>query len=326
MGRRINRIVEVISILLVIIITIYALTPIAKATVDELEGLTYSTTTYNSSSNTYNTYNTYNYEFKNINSAVLGRGNQYFKYDKIPDKKINVFDSCKSKLNYFNILKAPPEIIDPPDTPLPVPFSTNGIDVSRWQNTIDWGKVKASGFTFAMIRAGYGRYHHQEDAKFRINMENAQKAGVNRGVYWYSYAVSPEEARIEAQVCLDIIRGYKLEYPIMFDIEENMQKELGKEVVSDIIEAFCTTVEAQGYYVGVYSYKNFLTNYVRQDILDRYDVWLAEWCEQPTYKGNYGIWQYTSNGLVNGIEGRVDLNISYKNYPEIMKKNGLNGY
>lgn len=310
---------RIISILLVATITMFMFIPTLKATAEELESSTYSATTYDASTNTYN------YEFKNINSAVLGRGNQYFKYDKVPDKKINVFDSCKSKLNYFNILKTPPVVVVPPETP-PTPFITNGIDVSRWQNTIDWGKVKASGFTFAMIRAGYGRLHDQEDGNFRVNIANAQSAGVNCGIYWYSYAVTPEDARLEAQVCLDVIRGYKLEYPVMFDIEESRQKELGKEAVSNIIEAFCTTVEAQGYYVGIYSYKNFLTGYVRQDLLDRYDVWLAEWCDVATYTGTYGIWQYTSNGVVNGIDGRVDMNISYKNYPEIMKKFHLNGY
>lgn len=312
-----TKLTRIISILLVATITMFIFVPTLTATADELESSTYSATTYDTSTNTYN------YEFKNINSAVLGRGNQYLKYDKVPDKKINVFDSCKSKLNYFNILKNPPVVVDPPLTP---PFITNGIDVSRWQNTIDWGKVKASGFTFAMIRAGYGRLHSQEDDNFRVNMANAEKAGINRGVYWYSYAMTPEDAKLEAQVCLDVIRGYKLEYPVMFDIEESRQKELGKEAVSNIIEAFCSTVEAQGYYVGIYSYKNFLTGYVRQDLLDRYDVWLAEWCEVATYTGSYGIWQYTSNGVVNGIEGRVDLNICYKNYPEIMKKHHFNGY
>lgn len=314
MGKINNKLIGKICILLVSLLTMYLFLPSIRAKAEELESSVYNAPTYNALTDTYN------YEFRNINSAILGREKMYFKYDKVVDKKINVFDSCKAKKNYFDILKSPPEEVDPK------PYTTHGIDVSRWQNTIDWKKVKASGFTFAIIRAGYGKLHHQEDANFRVNIENAKKAGINCGVYWYSYAVTPEEAIQEAQVCLDVIRGYKLEYPVMFDIEEERQKALGKEAISKIIEAFCSTVEAQGYYVGIYSYKNFLVNYVRQDILERYDVWLAEWNEKPTYTGSYGIWQYTSNGIVNGIEGRVDLNIAYKNYPEIMKTHHLNGY
>lgn len=275
----------------------------------------------------------YTYEFRSINAAVLTRGDMYFRYDKDGNKKINALDSSYSKKKFLNYLldlststeatTTEPVTTEPPVT---TPYIVPGIDVSRWQETIDWNQVKASGMDFAIIRAGYGRLVEQEDGNFRVNIQGAKAAGLNCGVYWYSYALTPEDAIVEAQACLSVIKGYKFEYPIFFDIEESSQRALGKDTVSAIINAFCSTVESQGYYVGIYSCKSFLVDCVNTDILNRYDVWIAQWNNEVTYTGPYGIWQYTSEGMVNGINGRVDLNISYKNYPEIMKTYHLNGY
>lgn len=201
-----------------------------------------------------------------------------------------------------------------------------GIDVSKHQGKIDWKKVKNAGAEFVMIRAGYGRYNNQKDPQFEANYAGAKAVGLPVGAYHYSYAKTVEQAKSEAQTFLGWIKGKTFEFPVAFDIEDNSQVHLGKQLISDMIRAFCETVEAEGYYVSVYANKDWLVNRIDEDCKKKYDTWLAEWRSgEPTYTGTYGMWQYTSSGAVNGITGRVDMNMSYKDYPSIMKANGLNG-
>lgn len=203
---------------------------------------------------------------------------------------------------------------------------SKGIDVSKHQGTIDWQKVKASGVDFAMIRAGYGRYDNQKDECFEENYKNAKQAGVKVGAYLYSYAKSVDDAKKEAETFLKWISGKQFEYPVAFDVEEKAQSDKGKQFVSDIIRAFCETVEKAGCYVCIYANKYWLDNFVDDDCKKKYDVWLAQWAEKATYAGNYGIWQYSSQGSVDGISGRSDMDESYKDYYSIMKNKGLNGF
>lgn len=193
-----------------------------------------------------------------------------------------------------------------------------GIDVSKHNGAIDWNKVKAAGVQFAMLRAGYGRYDNQKDEQFEANYAGATAAGIPVGAYHYSYATNAEQAKQEAEVFLGWIKGKTLTYPVAFDIEDAKQANLGTQVISDIIRAFCETVETAGYYVVVYANKDWLTNRIDADCKSRYDIWLAQWTSKPTYSGSYGIWQYTSDGAVDGISGRVDMNIAYKDYPSII--------
>lgn len=199
-------------------------------------------------------------------------------------------------------------------------MSKKGIDVSTWQKNIDWQAVKSSGIDFAMVRSGYGRGgKNQIDDKFKDNIIGAQKAGLDVGVYHYSYAKSVNDAIVEAEFCLSIINGYKLTYPVAFDIEDNSMKNLSKRELTDICKAFCNKIEQEGYYASIYANVDWLNNYLYSDeLLNRYDLWLAQWDTQiPGF--DCGIWQYSSNGSVNGINGRVDLNIAYKDYPSIIK-------
>lgn len=198
-----------------------------------------------------------------------------------------------------------------------------GIDVSKHNGTIDWNKVKAAGVQFAMLRAGYGRYDNQKDERFEANYKGATAAGIPVGAYHYSYATTAEQAKQEAEVFLGWIKGKNLTYPVAFDIENKKQANLGVSVISDIIRAFCETVEAAGYYVVVYANKDWLTNRIDADCKSRYDIWLAQWTSKPTYTGSYGMWQYTSDGAVDGIAGRVDMNIAYKDYPSVIA--GMDG-
>ena len=199
-----------------------------------------------------------------------------------------------------------------------------GIDVRKHNGTIDWAKVKAAGVQFAMLRAGYGRYDNQKDERFEANYKGATAAGIPVGAYHYSYATTAEQAKQEAEVFLGWIKGKTLTYPVAFDIEDKKQANLGVSVISDIIRAFCETVEAAGYYVVVYANKDWLTNRIDADCKSRYDIWLAQWTSEPTYTGSFGLWQYSSKGSVDGVSGNVDMNIAYKDYPIPRKRPILN--
>ena len=202
-----------------------------------------------------------------------------------------------------------------------------GIDVSKWQGKIDWNKVKNAGIDFAIIREGYGKKDPtQIDKKFRENYESAKAVGIPVGVYHYSYADSVEDAKREAEFCLENIRDMKLEYPVCFDIEDREMLKLSNRQRTDIVKVFCDEIEKNGYYAMFYCNLNWLNNYLyKDDLLPKYDLWLAQWnIESPSE--NCGIWQCSSTGIIDGISGNVDLNISYKEYFSIVKNKGLNGF
>ncbi|WP_196243285.1 GH25 family lysozyme [Ruminococcus flavefaciens] len=201
-----------------------------------------------------------------------------------------------------------------------------GIDVSVHNGKIDWQKVRAAGIDFAILRAGYGRLASQKDERFVENYAGAKAAGIPVGAYWYSYAMTPEEAELEADVFLSVIKGKQFEMPVYFDLEEKKQFDLGKEKVSAIMRAFLERVEAAGYFVGLYGSASSLVTHTADDIKSRYTIWLAHWVDQTNYSGAYGIWQHSEKGSVDGINGNVDLDIGYKNFPTIIKAKGLNGY
>lgn len=200
-----------------------------------------------------------------------------------------------------------------------------GIDVSEFQGKIDWNKVKAAGIKFAMLRAGFGRYDYQIDAYFKSNVKGAEAAGIPWGAYWYSYAKTEQEARQEAKVCLNVLKGYKPEYPIALDIEDSSQAGLSKKAITAISNAFCSEIQNAGYYACVYTFLAWANSKLDRTKLP-YDFWLAQWSNQPTFSGKYGMWQYTDAGTVSGIVGRVDMNYAYKDYPKIIRESGLNGY
>lgn len=201
-----------------------------------------------------------------------------------------------------------------------------GIDVSVHNGNIDWQKVKNAGIDFAILRACYGRLASQKDERFEQNYSGAKAAGVPVGAYWYSYAMSEDEARLEADVFLSTIKGKQFEFPVYYDVEEKKQFDLGKEKVSAIMRAFLEKVEAAGYFVGLYGSASSLTTHTTDDIKSRYTIWLAHWVNQTSYGGAYGIWQHSEKGRVDGINGNVDLDIGYKDFPTIIKGKGLNGW
>ena len=201
---------------------------------------------------------------------------------------------------------------------------TNGIDVSEWQGKINWSKVKTD---FAILRAGYGRLSSQIDKCFETNYAGCKSAGIPCGAYWFSYALTPDEARQEAQACIEVIKGKQFEYPIYYDVEENKTLNLGQSAVSAIIRAFLDELEKARYFAGLYMSVDNLITYTDERIKERYAVWIAEYdVLRPSYNGSYGMWQKSSTGRLDGIQGNVDLNEAYKDYPSIIKEKGLNGW
>ena len=202
-----------------------------------------------------------------------------------------------------------------------------GVDVSVYQGNIDWNKAKADGIEFAIMRAGYGKYVSQKDKYFDQNMKNAKAAGLPCGVYWFSYALTPEDAIKEADACYEVIKNYKLEYPVSFDMETESQMKLPKETVAQIIEAFCGRMESYGYYTTLYTYASFLNYKVDDHIFDKYDIWVAHYnTSKPAFNRNYGLWQYSCTGSVWGITGNVDRDYVYLDYERIIKNAHLNGF
>lgn len=195
-----------------------------------------------------------------------------------------------------------------------------GIDVSRFQGEINWDRVKAD---FAILRAGYGREISQKDYYFDRNYRECKRLGIPVGCYWYSYATTAEDARKEAKACLEVIKDKQFEYPIYFDIEE--KKQAG--VANELCKAFCDELEKAGYWVGIYSYASFLNSYISKEIRNRYAIWVAHFgVGKPNYFGTYGMWQYSDCGKTDGINGNVDLDYCYLDYPAEIKKAKLNGF
>ncbi len=196
-----------------------------------------------------------------------------------------------------------------------------GIDVSKYQKEIDWDVVAAQGVEFAIIRCGYRGMQTGalvEDPYFKANLEGAKKAGIKVGVYFFSQATNAVEAVEEASMCIELLDGEELDYPIFIDTEGG-----GGTARADLIDAdtrtlvceyFCKTIKNEGYNPGVYSGRYYYYNKVHAEQLEEYTIWLAEYRNTPLYTNRYDMWQYTSKGTVAGIEGYVDLNVSYLGY------------
>ena len=191
-----------------------------------------------------------------------------------------------------------------------------GIDVSDYQGDIDWQQVKNDGVDFAFIRVGgrgYGSGIIYEDENFKVNLKEAKKAGLDVGVYFYSMAINPEEAIDEAYFVRKMLRGTKLDLPVVFDYEdvndEHRTQDLDRYERTDIAIAFMTKMQDFGYNTMVYANPNWLRNYYDVYRLLNFDIWLAHYNDEPSTNFKFDIWQYTSDGKVDGIDGRVDLNI-----------------
>ncbi|WP_165443948.1 glycoside hydrolase family 25 protein [Lachnoclostridium sp. Marseille-P6806] len=199
-----------------------------------------------------------------------------------------------------------------------VQAAQKGIDVSQWQGTINWGAVRNSGISFAMIRCGNIKYGM--DASFPFNMTAANAAGIRTGVYCYTYALNPAQAMQDAQFVVAACQNFTVSFPIAVDFEDKTQVGLSPQQQAEIVNAFCAVIYNAGYTPMVYTSRNW---FVERMGPVSWDHWVAQYNSVCDYPGAYAMWQYTSSGLVPGINGRVDMNYLYKDYFTLIKQNGF---
>lgn len=207
-------------------------------------------------------------------------------------------------------------------------MNMKGLDVSEFQGEINWEQVKNAGYKFAMLRAGYG--YGSVDSQFRRNASECARLGIPFGVYWFCYAVSPQAAVQEADGCLNAISGYRLEYPVCYDIEQASAAYItgqginfNADLAGKLVSSFCNRIEEKRYFAMFYTNRNFLDTYLSSQLTRRYAFWYARYAD--TFDGtDCGMWQYTSQGRVPGISGDVDLDVSFIDYPKVIRSAGLN--
>ena len=238
-----------------------------------------------------------------------------------------------------------------------------GIDVSRHQHEqdangnwlpLDWAQIKAQGYDFAILRIGYMGSGNvgKLDPVFEMNYKAAKEAGLAVGAYIYSYAYTVSDARAEAEFVMQAIEGKQFEYPIFLDVEDNLILNNATDSITDICSEFVNILQSNGYFAAIYANPNWLINHMdTQKVTTLFDVWYARWLtadtstvvNEATWNKDYGeqmaMWQFSQTGNIEGIyypyskneDGSqklvsFDLNYSYKDYPSIIKKYGLNGF
>lgn len=199
-----------------------------------------------------------------------------------------------------------------------------GIDVSRYQGSIDFEKVKQDGYSFVIIRVGTSS--GGKDVNFETNYENAVKAGLDVGCYYYTYGFTAQELKNEAKLVLSYIKGKSFNYPVFLDFEySELLNYKRADENTRMINTFCKYIKRGGYYPGVYTSNSIYNNFIDKITLgNKWDFWVASYIDDThfstKFSKSFSMWQYTSNGVVNGIDARVDLNVAYVNYPEIVKE------
>ena len=276
------------------------------------------------SGNTYREATYEDYYNKDITTLYLKTGGviKYTGWQTI-DGKVYYFDASGKKVTGEQVIQGAKYTFDS-DGALMAGSGTFGIDVSKYNGTIDWNAVKNSGVNYVIIRCGYRGYGTGvlvEDPKFAENIKGANAAGIKVGVYFFTQAINRSEAVEEASMVLQLIKNYKISYPVFLDVEYSgaagntgRADNLDKSTRTEVIKAFCETIQNSGYTAGVYANKSWLTDKIDASQLTRYKIWLAQYAAAPTYTGRYDMWQYSSKGKVTGISGDVDLNISYLGY------------
>lgn len=210
-------------------------------------------------------------------------------------------------------------------------MEVKGLDISSYQKGINFDAIKSS-VDFLILRAGFTGWggdgtNKNKDSCFEDFYRQAKAKGIPVGAYWYSCANTYEKGKAEAEYLYNnCLIGKQFEYPICMDVEENRHQQVGKAKMAEAIKGFCEYLESKGYYVSIYANSNYFNNYIDTAKLSMYDKWLAVWTSnKPSFNyGEYGMWQNSSSGNVGGM--RVDTDYAYKDYPSIIKSNGLNGY
>lgn len=205
------------------------------------------------------------------------------------------------------------------------------IDVSRYQGEIDWTKVAAAGYKGAMLKTVSTNYKLSKradglyiDPTFETNYRNAKAAGLDVGVYYYTYATNKDMANAELALLRQAVYGKELTLPVAVDVEENKLKQLSTLDLSNLTAYALEQVERMGFYAQLYTYTGYKYELDMARLSSRWDVWLADYTgKTPNVTFNYNAHQHTSKGGVPGISGNVDLNVTTLNYPKIICKKGL---
>ena len=200
--------------------------------------------------------------------------------------------------------------------------SHKGIDVSKYQGEIDWNKVKADGVEYAFIRLGLRGYESGQivlDEYYEKNMRGANEAGVKAGVYFFTQAVTVEEAKEEADFVIENLSDFDVPYPVVFDVEmivggKGRANELTQAERTDICIAFCEAIKEAGYMPMIYGNVKCFTKMLDMTRLEDYETWYAFYDDYMYMPYEVSIWQYTENGYVDGIKEKVDMNIAYKTW------------
>ena len=205
------------------------------------------------------------------------------------------------------------------------------IDVSRYQGLIDWAQVAAAGYKGAMLKTVSTNHKLSKradglyiDPTFETNYRNAKAAGLDVGVYYYTYATSEAMADAELALLRQAVYGKEFSLPVCVDVEENKLKQLSTLDLSNLVAYALEQVEKMGFYAQLYTYTGYKYELDMARLSSRWDVWLADYTgEAPNVTFNYSAHQHTSKGSVPGITGNVDLNVTTLNYPRIIEKKGL---
>lgn len=201
-----------------------------------------------------------------------------------------------------------------------------GVDISEYQPSANFVQMKQSGVEFVILRAGYGSTG--VDASFERHYSSAVSARMPKGVYWYSYASNTSQATAEADKCLKQIRGKQFQYPIYYDVESEDNKRAGKSTLTSCVITFCNKIQNAGYVPGIYCSLSFLQDYlIPSQLIGHYTLWIACWSStKPKTSYTYDMWQKSESGKVNGINGSVDLDDCYFDFPTKIQQLKCNGY
>lgn len=199
-----------------------------------------------------------------------------------------------------------------------------GVDISKYQDYVDFNKVKKAGIDFVMLRVGARGYSSGQlvlDENFQENLKRATDAGLKIGVYFFSQAISEAEVLEEANLVLEQVKDYEIAYPVAYDMEyinndTSRVENLTKSEKTALAKTFLETIQTAGYIPMIYGNKEWLVKNIEMSKLTSYDVWLSQLQDLPDYPYQYSMWQYSDSGEISGISGNVNMNISFIDYSE----------
>ena len=203
----------------------------------------------------------------------------------------------------------------------------NGIDVSRYQGSVNWAQVAAAGKDFAIVRIGSsnsgGLY---VDPYFLQNVNRAHAAGLRVGAYYHTYARTQSAVADELSTFMNVLQGLQLEYPVFVDVEDSSLTDLGRTRLTGLVRYAMDILYQRKWYGGWYSYTNYINNYLNAAELADYPLWVADYRASLGYSGQYAMWQNSGSGRVNGIAGACDLNRRYRDFLPAIQAGGYNNY